>query len=280
MERRIPENLSYLDQFEQTLRAQSVASIESDEVLLDHVELIEAVMNHLNYFSKRDFKDINEETIQLLGARVFNDLASAYGQLTRGYYQMAAATLRDVMEIVYLWGWFDRDPAKIAEWRNSESKVREEIFKPWKVRKFLDAYDGFKEGKRGAAYKMFCEYAAHATPQGFVLMRPSGGGQTIMGPFFDSGLLKAVLEETAQLAAQVGNYFAGFFDGKSNLDALGVTLHRYDVTGRWAEKYLGRPHDRDFVAQMRTEQAAMQKRAGGAEGTSSTVRLGAASRRL
>jgi hypothetical protein len=200
--RRVPENLGTLENVERIMQQRSVAHIVADEVLLDHVELIEAVMNHLDYFAKRDpAGHTDTETVQLLGARVFNDLAAAYGLVTRGYYQIAAAALRDVMEVVYLWGWFDRDPIKIAEWRDSPDKVRANIFKPWKVRKFLDEFDGFKEGKRGEAYKMLCEFAAHATPKGFALMRPTGGGQAMMGPFFDIGLMKAVIEEMAQLAA-------------------------------------------------------------------------------
>ncbi|MFC6654109.1 hypothetical protein ACFQEX_00430 [Roseibium salinum] len=182
--RKIPENMARLNEGEEYIRKQSIAVIEADEELLNHVELIEAVMDHIDFFAKRDAVDLDQETIQLLGARIFNDLGSAYGQLTRGYYQLAAATLRDIMEIVYLWGWFDRNPAKITEWRESDDKKRRQIFTPAKVRKFLDNFDNFKEGKRGAAYKLFCEYAAHATWHGFALMRPTGGGQVVMGPFF------------------------------------------------------------------------------------------------
>lgn len=249
--RKIPENMGRLNEVEEHVRGLSIAAVEADEALLNHVKLIEAVMDHIDFFAKRDAVDLDQETIQLLGARVFNDLASAYGQLTRGYCQLAAATLRDVMEIVYLWGWFDRDPARITEWRESDDKKRREIFAPVKVRKFLDDLDGFKEGKRGSAYKMFCEFAAHATWQGFALMRPTGGGQVTMGPFFDAPLMKAVLEEMAQLAAQAGNYFSGFFDAVGeDVPALEVWLRRYVVTGEWAEKYIGRPHDRKFVVEM------------------------------
>lgn len=254
MAAKIPENMDLLYDYETHIRGQSIAAIEADPLLLDHVVLIEATMNHIDFFAKRDAVDIDQETIQLLGARVFNDLAASYSLLTRGYYQIAAATLRDIMEIVYLWEYFDREPAKIEEWRESDDKTRRDIFAPVKVRKFLDDFDGFKEGKRGAAYKMFCEYAAHATWQGFILQRPTGGGQVVMGPFFDAGLLKAVLAELALLAAQAGNYFSSFFDKpeKTNEDILGleVWLHRYVITGEWAEKYMGRKHDRAFVAQI------------------------------
>ena len=254
MAAKIPENMDLLYDGETHIRGQSIAAIEADPLLLDHVVLIEATMNHIDFFAKRDAVDIEQETIQLLGARVFNDLAASYSLLTRGYYQIAAATLRDIMEIVYLWGYFDREPAKIKEWRESDDKTRRDIFAPVKVRKFLDEFDGFKEGKRGVAYKMFCEYAAHATGQGFILQRPTGGGQVVMGPFFDAGLLKAVLAELALLAAQAGNYFSGFFDKseETNEDVLGleVWLHRYVITGEWAEKYMGRKHDRAFVAKI------------------------------
>lgn len=249
--RTISENLGNLDIRERSIREQSIAAVQSDETLLDHVELIEAVMDYLDFFAKRAAKDIDQETVQLLGARVFNDLASAYAQVTRGYYQIAAATLRDVMEIVYLWGWFDRDPAKITEWRESDDATRRKIFAPVKVREFLDSFDGFTEGKRGKAYKMFCEYAAHATWQGFTLMRPSGGGQVIMGPFFDAPLMKAVLEEMAQLAAQASNYFAGFVPEYGDVPALETSLRRLEVTSKWAETYLGSKHDDQFMEEMK-----------------------------
>ena len=249
--REIPENIARLNQSEEYIRKQSIVEIEADDVLLDHVELIEGTMDHINFFAKRNAVDLDQETIQLLGARIFNDLGSAYGQLTRGYYQLAAATLRDIMEIVYLWGCFDRDNAKITEWRESDDKKRRELFAPVRVRKFLDDFDNFKEDKRGAAYKLFCEYAAHATWQGFTLMRPTGGGQVIMGPFFDAPLMKALLEEMAMLAAQAGNYFSSFFDKSSNdLPALEVWLRRYKITGEWANKYLGRSPDKKFVSEM------------------------------
>lgn len=63
-----------------------------------------------------------------------------------------------------------------------------------------------------------------------------------------------MLSELALLAAQAGNYFSGFFDKseETNEDVLGleVWLHRYVITGEWAEKYMGRKHDRAFVAKI------------------------------
>ena len=208
-------------------------------------------MGMLDFFAVRKAKDLDQETVQFLGARIFNDLASAYGEMLRGYYQVAAAIQRDVMEVVFLLGMFDREPKTIKEWTESDHKVRRKKFKPVDVRKFLDTFDGFTGGKRGQAYQMFCEYAAHATWAGFTLMRPTGGKVTI-GPFFDAKLMKAVLVELVQLAAQAGNNFISFFDIDEDVDALGVKLHRLEVTSVWAERYLGRKVDKDIAALKKT----------------------------
>lgn len=258
--RTIPGNLSALESVERLMQQRSVAHIEADEALIDHIELIETVMTHIDHFSKLDSTgDLDKETVQLLGARVFNDLASAYGQVTKGYYQIAAATLRDIMEILYLWGWFDRDPTKVTEWREADDAARRKIFAPVKVRKFLDDFDGFTQSKRGAAYKMFCEYAAHATWQGFTLMRPTGGGQVQMGPFFDAVLMKAVIEEMAQLASQIGNYFAGFFSMEGDVVSLETELNRLEITSVWAETYLGRKRDQKEFEELRSMLAEVKK---------------------
>lgn len=251
IKRTIPENLGNLDTFERSIRVKSIETIKADEILLDHVELVEVVMDHLDLFAKRPAEHIDQETVQMLGARVFNDLASAYGQITRGYYQIAAATLRDVMEILYLVAWFDRDPEKITEWRESDDATRKKIFAPWRVRKFLDDFDGFTEGKRGEAYILFCEYASHATWKGFSLMRPSGGGKVVIGPFFDEQLMKASLEEMAQLAAQIGNYFAAIQPEYDDIPALETSLRRFEVTSKWAATYHGRMQDYQFIADMK-----------------------------
>jgi hypothetical protein len=179
---------------------------------------------------------------------MFNDLAAAFGMLMGGYYQIAAAIQRDVIEIVFLLGMFDRDRSKIKEWRESDRKARMRTFQPGKVRSFLDTYDGFTGGKRDDVYQMFCEYAAHATWGGFALMGPSH--KPTIGPFFDRSLMKAVIVELAQLAAQAGNNFAGFVDGR-DVPALETKLHRLETTTLWAERYFGRKADSKGIGKLK-----------------------------
>lgn len=239
--KRIPENLIRMDIGEREIREQTLSAIEGDSALVQHLDLIEAVMDHLDFHAVLAANDLDQETVQMLGARMFNDLASAFGQLTRGYYQVAAMILRDVMEITFLLGMFDRDRSQIARWRTADDKLLKKEFKPIAVRLFLEGYDQWKGGnRRGEMYAMFCEYAAHATWKGFSLMGPSGGGRRNIGPFFDFPLMKAIIEEMAQLSAQAGNNYASFFTRDRSIAALETDLRRLEVTSAWAERFLGR----------------------------------------
>lgn len=255
--RKLPGNFGLLHDGELQIREQSIAAVENDPEMMDHFELLEATMDTLNLFSTRTLENLDQETVQMLGSRIFNDLASANGQLLRGYYQIAAAIQRDVMEIVFLLDMFLRDRSKIKQCRESDRKTRREEFEPVKVRKFLDTLDGFTERKREKAYKMFCEYAAHPTYAGFGLMG-SKGGQLKIGPFFDVPLMKAVLVELALLAAQAGSKFAMFFDVGNDIGAIKTNLHRMETTALWMERYFGLKADRKCIRELKKLLAQLQ----------------------
>ncbi|MHA6692474.1 hypothetical protein [Devosia sp. A449] len=157
LQRKLPENLSLLHDGELNYRAETVKAIEADPVMMDHLELIESIMDYIHFFVLRPPKDLDTETVQLLTTRMFNDLAAAYGQLVRGYYHIAAMILRDVMEVAFLIGLFIHKPDQIPVWRESDHKTRRDLFSPVKVRDFLNGFPGYSEKKRDAAYKMFCE---------------------------------------------------------------------------------------------------------------------------
>ena len=114
--RRLPENFRRLHEGELDIRAQAIAAVEAYPEMMDHVELLEAEMDFLDFFATREPRDLDHETVLLLGCRMFNDLAS-FGMLVGGYYQIAAAIQRDMMEIVFLLDMFHRDHSKIKEWR-------------------------------------------------------------------------------------------------------------------------------------------------------------------
>lgn len=257
LERTIPENLDRPDLGERTIREESIKAIHAVPALMDHVELLESVMDHIDFHAVLPPQDLDQETIQLLGARLFNSMASAYGQLIRGYYQVAAQILRDVMEVTFLLRMFDHDRSQITRWRAADARTLKKDFKPIAVRLFLEGYDEWQGGNRRAAvYEMFCEYAAHATWKGFTLMGPTGGGKRTIGPFFDAPLMKAILEEMAQLVSQAGNNYASFFANAHSVPALETELRRLEVTSEWAERYIGRkrhPNEFDDLKRMLAE---------------------------
>jgi hypothetical protein len=77
----------------------------------------------------------------------------------------------------------------------------------------LDARDGNQEKKRQKAYDSLCEYAAHATYDGFLLTIKEGSPQ--LGPFFDERILLAWLSEMALRFVPAAAQFGALF---SNLD--------------------------------------------------------------
>ena len=60
-------------------------------------------MNLIQFFVREHVADgSDQETIQLLGIRLFNGIASALRLITGGYFQTAAMIQRDLLETVFL----------------------------------------------------------------------------------------------------------------------------------------------------------------------------------
>ena len=128
-----------------------------------------------------------------LGVRLFNSSAAAINLARCGYYQPAFTMVRDLMETELLLDLFSRNRDHFTDWRTLAERERMKRFGPAKVRKILDDLDGLVERKREWAYSMLCSYAAHPTPDGWILISPND--MTQMGPFPDAGRLQAALEE-------------------------------------------------------------------------------------
>ena len=85
--------------------------------------------------------------------------------------------------MAFLLDYFHHFPAKVKEWKETTNKERIKQYSPKTIRDALDTADGFKSKRREQKYKMFCEYAAHVSYPGFMLVAPKGLGK--LGPFFD-----------------------------------------------------------------------------------------------
>lgn len=148
-------------------------------------------------FASLEPKDTDNEdalTIKYLGSRAFNTAMAAYRDALSGYYQVSFANQRDLLELQFLLDYFRTERDQIKIWREANNETRYQKFSPAKIRKFLDDRDGFTERKREKKYKMFCEYATHASYQGFRLIANSSNLIEI-GPFYDEGKLLNTLYE-------------------------------------------------------------------------------------
>jgi hypothetical protein len=251
MSNKIPENISLLKQGEEFLCSKAVTAIEQSDSLHGHIVMIECSMSLLDYFV-RQHKHQNEDdlAIQCLGIRLFNASASAIKLMFSGYYQTSAATMRDVLETVFLLDYFFSNQKMIGNWRAYDEDDRRRTFAPATIRKALDDRDSFTERKREKAYKLLCNLAAHPSYQGFRMITPIPSGDAHCGPFFEMSALKACLEELAKLMIQAGGIFTRFFEAKNEADYL-TKIAFMEAQGRWFEKYCGQKFDSSGIEKMR-----------------------------
>lgn len=236
----LPENLETLRKEEDKIRTQSLLYIDGDAALKNHLGLVHDSLDAIQALTISHVNANDEElVIQRLGIRLFNSGACALSLLLSGYYQNSALLIRDLLETGLLIDYFRSEPAKIKIWRDASDKDREKHFRPAQIRDALDKRDGFKEKKRAAAYRLLSNYAAHPTNPGFKLFSPNWMSE--IGPFFDEGYLKALLEElTKRLPASADVYVRFFKVVMPEVDAARrFYLNRLNA---WSEKYLGPPN--------------------------------------
>jgi hypothetical protein len=232
----IPPNIIAIGEHEAQLRAQSLEIITADEALLDHLHVIEAAMTAAyDHVINRLDRTPDELTIQKLGIRLFNDLASALSQGLAGYYQQAFDTLRDLVELQFLFDDFSGDRSRIGRWAGMERREREREFSPRAVRERLDERYSHVGQKRRAVYQRFCTLASHPSPEGFRLTAPNG--DALIGPFIEPRYVKGLMEEAAVVGLQATINFTSLLPAHTDEDrqAKQAFLHR---GGPWLEKYL------------------------------------------
>jgi hypothetical protein len=130
-------------------------------------------------------------------------------------------------------------------------KEREKEFSPFKIRTALDEKDGFTEKKRAAAYKLLCELAGHATPEGFVMLVPDRSKSTVhCGPFFEITALQAVLSEAAKLALQAAQAFRGVIKNR-NIVQREVLIDFMQIEDEWLSRFFDTPSKSAEIVELR-----------------------------
>lgn len=236
-----PENFKNLHEGLELLRIKSLEAIESDEDLSRHVTVVEKAMDVLNVFSMNPPKeeDENAKAVRLLGMRLFNGCTSSLELTMSGYYQIAAMIMRDLLETAFLLNYFEHNYNTIEEWRTAKEAVRKKKFSPVKIRNALDEKDGFTEKKRAESYSLLCEMASHPTYKGFRMLAPKGENHHC-GPFFDSTILKPLLEELVKLAIQAGQNYGKFFQERTR-HTMSIQISFMEESNNWMARFYGRP---------------------------------------
>ncbi len=221
---------------ETRIEATQDESIAGSGELRDHVAVINSALDLISRLpAAHPHRDEDELIIFRLMVRCFNSAASSLRLLRCGYYQPAFSMIRDLIETTFLLDLFKREKAEIAEWRSLPAKDREARFKPVRVRERLDKLDGFKEARRAAAYKLLSTYAAHPTPEGFIIISPDR--MTSVGPFPDQKRLTSGLQELAKHLTYAAVLISGHADD-SNYAVLAAKAAFFTVIEPWQEKYM------------------------------------------
>jgi len=247
----IPENLSLLHGGEEDLRAKSVALIEASEDMSLHVSMIETCMDMMQYV-RTNTPEMSEDQVivALIGASVFNSMASAVKLLLGGYYQSSGLQIRYIMESGWLLDYLRTDPKLVQEWKSVSEDKREKVFAPWRVRDALDKRDGFTEKKRAAHYKRLCVLCGHPTFAGFAMLRPEPKADAHMGPFLVPDLLEECIQELVQVSITAWQSVMCFFPPKTLRDYQ-ARIHYIEKENDWFKHVYGKQHDMTPVNELK-----------------------------
>lgn len=207
------DNLAALHTQEECVRSLSFGQIASDPKLAFQLDAVEASITVFFHFAtQRPDETLDVRTIQHLGIRLCNSATSSFKLLMSGYYQPAAAGLRDLLETGLLLDYLSTDPKLVAAWRDAATWKEREQFEPKHVRKALDRRDGFSEKKREEHYRTLSTFATHPHPKGFQLLRRSDSTLAELAPFHDPKLLSALLHEASMDSLHSAEKFLQHFE--------------------------------------------------------------------
>jgi hypothetical protein len=201
-------NLQVTHDYEEKLRRESLRLIANDGELKSRFQTVERAMALIySYTIDYQAQSDDEQTLQMLGARLFNAAASGVKLVLSGYYQTAFQQARDIMETGFLLDYFHSWPSYISVWKRSDRPTRRKYFDLSKIREALDERDGDVERERRVQYHRLSELTRHATFRAFATRE--GFGE--FGPYVENKNLMTWAGETvARLGSATviyGNHF-------------------------------------------------------------------------
>lgn len=257
----IPDNFILLHQGEEHTRQQSLSSIQADEALVLHLDMLERSMNLIEYFARSwETNDEDDLALQMLGARLFNSGAASLNLLLSGYYQAAASLAREVLETSFLVDLLANDRQAVARWRTASEEERKKSFQPRHVREALDKRDGFTSKMRAQHYGLLSKLASHPTPEGFRMLRAGADQLAHIGPFLSAETLAVMLSELAKIVIPAAQHFRRHFDPRSHVLTDFEVLFRFvEGEAEWGKQFLGLAVDQKNFEAVRVALQAAQE---------------------
>jgi hypothetical protein len=235
----VKDSLASLHEHEERIRADSLAAIERDVALSEHLNVVGEAMNIIYAFAHdHTHGSDNELTLQYLGVRLFNAAGASVKLALSGYYQKAFVHLRDIIETYFLVDYLCTHPEKILEWKNADKKKRIAEFGPGAIRSALDKRDGYTSGKRKQIYDLISEFASHATYSGVALTASGPANLVQVGPFFDEEKLGSWVQEMAMRLSHAAIILVTNAEG-TDVALLRARAHYLDIVNAWWSKYRG-----------------------------------------
>lgn len=185
--------------------------VRNSPAAMCNVELCYAAVDLLRAAAELpSFSTPDDVTMLRLAVRLINDAGACGTCALGGYYQQAAAHIRDIIEVEFLLDLFRRQPKEINRWRVCGHKARQKYFKPSAIRKRLDRLDGFTNKPRDALYKLFSDVGTHANPDGFTIISPNA--LTQVGPFPSEKVVIALSFDLARVLGHAAWHIARWVD--------------------------------------------------------------------
>lgn len=203
LKRTVPENLISLWKAEDELLGWSEEVLQSEEYLLDHLDLIETYIGCVDMMRKQPLKSERHTAIAGLFFRSYDSMSHCVRGALSGNYSGSAMYARDLIETQFLISYLMQEEGRPEKWLGSEPETARRDYSPVKVRKALDERDGFKEQKRHKHYAMLSALGSHPTPASLELKR-DGTRAINSGPFKHSQMLKECIQEAAKAAILLG----------------------------------------------------------------------------
>ncbi|SEG81348.1 hypothetical protein [Bosea lathyri] len=216
-----------------------------------HVSMVETCMDMLQYV-RINTPDMSEDrvVVMLVGASIFNSMASAFKLMLGGYYQSSGLQIRYIMESGWLLDYLRTDPELVQKWKTTPEDKRQKVFGPSFIRDELDKRDGFTEKKRAAHYKRLCVLCGHPTFAGFAMLRPEPNADAHMGPFLVPSLLEQCIQELVMVSITAWQALMQFFPPKK-LPDFRARIAYIEKQNTWFNVVYGKPHDTAAVDQLK-----------------------------